>query len=133
MKKYLAAALVVLGFNSQAATPDSLQWKLDFQSKKLNIELTKQNPKFASRIMNGDTIQGRLFVYTTDNDSINVYYYYGIGVTRIDGKTNGNSFVIRSNKRVTINGEKTNIMIKYTLYNNKGEVDCQYNGYKKKK
>lgn len=131
MKKYLVLAATLASLNTFARTPDSLNYKLNLNMKKYSLDICDKSPNYAYKIMNDSTIQGRMFEYKDSSYAINVYYYYGIGVTRIEGNIKGDTILIRSNKRLTINGKKTNAMLKYTLFNSKGEIDCQYLGYKK--
>lgn len=132
MKKYLAlAALVGLSWTTTARNPDSLNYKLNLDMKKYSLNICDKSPRYAYKIMNDTTVQGRMFEYTDSSYVIKIFYYYGIGVTRIEANINGDNILARTNKRLTINGKKTTWGMHYTLFNNNGVIEERYTGKRK--
>lgn len=127
MKKYLVLAAALAGsMFTSARTPDSLNYKLNLDMKKYSLNICDKSPHYAYKIMNGNTIQGRMFEYKDSTYAINIYYYYGIGVTRIEANINGDKILARTNKRLTINGKKTTWGMHYTLFNSNGVIEERY-------
>lgn len=126
MKKYLTltAALIGFAFNSVATVPDTIDCRLDVVINKYKIRAFNKSANHTIRIVNnnGDT-QGRVFVYRDKKFVVNVYYYYGIGITRIDGTVKKDSIVVDSNHKLIINGVKTKAKFSYVFYNYKGVAE----------
>lgn len=132
MKKYLVLAAALAGsMFASARTPDSLDYKLNLDMKKYKFSICDKSPHYAYKIMNDTTVQGRMFEYTDSSYVIKIYYYYGIGVTRIEANINGDSILARTNKRLTINGKKTTWGMHYTLFNSNGVIEERFTGKRK--